>query len=264
MFQFVPFVLISGSLLLAFPAAAAIDADLLQQALAKSLPLKAVNALAKIPDSGSKLLAARSYYRSQSTLDKHWSWTEAQIVAYEGSPEQKVLLADIARIADHFGAANPGYSLYMNMKVRSLDKQIDSWNSNSSVAVAAGNLLTALENDPNIIFAADNIKLPDQLKVWLSGHAPNPSPNLAAPGLSAHGQMHAIDFQISKNGNLIAQANSAEIESIWRAQGWDVKLKTSITAVGPAFEGPLTSPNEPWHYSYTPTHEVSGHVDISP
>ena len=264
MFQFIPHVLLSCSLMLAFPAIAAIDAEVLQQALAKSLPLKAVDALANIPDPGRKLLAARSYYRSQSTLDKHWSWSEDQIIAFEGSPEQKVLLADIALIADHFATANPGYSLYMNMKVRSLDKQIVSWNTNASVAAAAGNLLSALENDPNIILNADNAKLPDQLKAWLSGHAPNPSPNLAAPGLSAHGQMHAIDFQISKNGSLIAQANSAEIDSIWRAQGWSAKLKASITAAGPAFEGPLTSPDEPWHYNYTPHHEADEHVQTSP
>ena len=111
---------------------------------------------------------------------------------------------------------------------------------------------------------ADSQNLPDQLKAWLGTHAPVPSPNLAAPGLSAHGQMHAIDFQISQNGSLVAQANSADIDSVWRAQGWDVKLKASIAAAGPAFEGPLTSPDEPWHFSlFTRPWEITGHVQIS-
>ncbi len=86
---------------------------------------------------------------------------------------------------------------------------------------------------------ADNTKLPEQLKTWLGTHAPNPSPNLAAPGLSAHGQMHAIDFQISKNGRLVAQADTAKIDSVWRAQGWDVKLKASHCRRRTGLRGPV-------------------------
>jgi len=255
--------LLAFCLLQAGTAGASADPAALQQALAASLPEKAVNALESIPEPGRKLLAARSYFRSLAVIDKRWSWSEKQIAAFEGSPEQKALLADIARIADHFGAANPGFGLFTNTRVRSLDEQLASWNSNASVGAAAVNLLAALESDPGMALGTDNPKLPEQLKAWLGRHAPVPSPNLAAPGLSAHGQMHAIDFQISKNGSLVAQANSADIESVWRAQGWDVKLKASIAAAGPAFEGPLTSPDEPWHFSYSPDHEASGHVQIS-
>ncbi|MFZ9311388.1 MAG: hypothetical protein ACO24O_07810 [Arenimonas sp.] len=246
------------------PPLLAIDAVVLQQALSQNLPEPAVKALTAIPDPGRKLLAARSYYRSQAGLEKRWSWSEAQIAAYEGSPGQKALLADIARIDAHFRTANPGYSLYSNTKVRSLDKQIASWNENASVGTAATNLLAALTADPNVHVDAGNAKLPVQLKSWLGAHAPSPSPNLAAPGLSAHGQMHAIDFQISQGGNIIAPADSSKVAPIWRGQGWDAKLKASIAAAGPAFEGPLTSPDEPWHYSYSPAHEETGHVEISP
>jgi hypothetical protein len=246
------------------PAPAAIDAAPLQRVFEESLPEQAADALARIPDPGRKLLAARAYYRSQADLGKRWSWSETQIAAFEGSPGHKSLLADIARVNDHFSITNPGFGLYTNTQVRSLDKQIASWNVNVSVGVAAANLLSALESDAGMALEAGNPSLSLQLKAWLRKYKPEPSPNLAAPGLSAHGQMHAIDFQVSKAGTLIAQANSADIESIWRAQGWDVKLKASVASAGPAFEGPLSSPDEPWHYTYTPTHESTGYADISP
>lgn len=242
----------------------AADADLVQETLAQALPETVVQTLAAIPDTGRKLLAARSYFRSQASLEKRWSWTDAQITAYEGSLEQKQLLADIARINEHFGAVNPGYALYTNTKVRSLDKQITAWNENASVGVAAAQLMAALASDTTLNLSAENPHRAAQLNSWLASHTPHPGPNLAAPGLSAHGQMHAIDFQIAQGTRVIAPADSALVETIWRAQGWDAKLQASITAAGPAFEGPLTSPDEPWHYSYSPAHEVSGHVDISP
>lgn len=249
--------------LMAAANASAADSLILQQALAKLVPEKAASALAEIPDPGRKLLAARSYLRSHADLEQRWSWSESQIAAYEGSPEQKALLADIARIAEHFSAANPGYSVYTNTQVRSLDKQLAAWNSNASVATAASNLLLALENETSIRISAGNPALPEQLKAWLGSHSPKPSPNLAAPGLSAHGQMHAIDFQIAKAGVLIAPADSSKVDSVWRSMGWDLKLKASINAVGVAFAGPLTSPDEPWHYRYTPGNKEPGNAVIS-
>jgi hypothetical protein len=251
------------ALMAAAVSASAADSQILQQALATLVPEKAANALAKIPDSGRKLLAARSYLRSHASLDQRWSWNESEIAAYEGSADQKALLADIARIAEHFNAANPGYSLYTNTQVRSLDKQLAAWNSNGSVAVAASNLLLAMENEARISISTGNPKLPEQLKAWLGAHSPKPSPNLAAPGLSAHGQMHAIDFQITKAGALIAPADSSKVDTIWRSMGWEAKLKASIAAVGLRFAGPLTSPDEPWHYSYTPGNKEPGNAVIS-
>lgn len=229
----------------------AADSTVLQNALAKNLPVMAADALAEIPDPGPKLLAARSYYRSLAHLDSRWSWDEAKIAAFQDSSEQRALLAEIDRVAQHFSQNNPGYALYANTNVRSLDQQISSWNSNASVITAGESLLASLANESSMPLTAENTKLPEQLKTWLGAHVPNPSPNLAAPGLSAHGQMRAIDFQIEKNGVLIAPADTDKVDSIWRAQGWDAKLKASIIEAGPAFQGPLVSPDEPWHYTYT-------------
>jgi hypothetical protein len=38
-----------------------------------------------------------------------------------------------------------------------------------------------------------------------------------------------------KDGAIYAGANSRQVESIWRAEGWDEKLKASIAAAGPSF-----------------------------
>ena len=56
-----------------------------------------------------------------------------------------------------------------------------------------------------------------------------------------------------KDGRIYAGANSKQLESVWRVEGWDRKLKASMEAVGPSFFGPLTDPDEPWHYDYAPS-----------
>lgn len=257
-------VLLAVALMTAASQVPAIDPVVLQNALAKNLPARAADALDGIPEPGPKLLAARSYYRSSARLDSLWSWDEVRISAYQGTPEQIAMLDEIERISRHFADSNPGFTLYANTRVRSLDEQISSWNGNASVAAAGAALLAALAGDPSIQVSAENGELPAQLKIWLSAHVPKPSPNLAAPGLSAHGQMRAIDFQIEKNGSLIAPADTAKVDSVWRAQGWDVKLKASIIQSGPEFQGPLLSPDEPWHYTYTPEHMEPTPDETSP
>lgn len=51
-------------------------------------------------------------------------------------------------------------------------------------------------------------------------------------------------------GHIYAGASSKQVESVWRAEGWDQKLKASIENAGPSFSGRLTNPDEPWHYDY--------------
>ena len=87
---------------------------------------------------------------------------------------------------------------------------------------------------------------------WIKSFRPSRRARLAAPGLSRHGRARAIDFQIKKDGEIIAGTSAGDIETSWRAEGWDEKLKASIEAAGPSFRGPLTSPDEPWHYDYEP------------
>jgi hypothetical protein len=241
---------------LAGSQAKAAEAQTLQQLLTEATPALTHKALDAIPDVGRKLLAARSYMRSQASLEARWSWDEVQIAAFEGSAEQKALLAEIKQVAEHFSATNPGFSLYANTQVRSLDKQITAWNGNASVGAAASSLLSAY----NIEFS-DTAVSPQQLKNWLVAHKPQTTASLAAPGLSAHGQMHAIDFQVQKDGIFIAPADTTKVESVWLAEGWGKKLQASIMAAGADFHGPLQSPDEPWHYNYMPNSETTTHSD---
>jgi len=228
------------------------DAVTLDAVLAELAPPPSGDALAQIPDPGRKLLALRSYLRFGAKIADHWSWTDDQIEAFEGSPEQQALAAEIAAVNTHFSEANPGYEIYVHATVRSLDDQLASWNRNASVGTGAEEIMTAYE----AAFGEDGLEPEaidgETLGTWLRAFTPSKRANLAAPGLTLHGRAGAIDFQVMKDGSIHAGANSAEVESVWRAEGWDEKLKASLEAAGPSFSGPLTNPDEPWHYDYTP------------
>jgi hypothetical protein len=247
------------ALLVLWPAGRAIGEHTisLDAVLAEIAPPPSDQALVKIPDPGRKLLALRSYVRSGAKIADRWSWTEEQIKAFQGSPEQKALLAAIAAVNEHFKAANPGYEIYVHGTVRSLDDQLASWNKNESVGAGAEEILAAYK----ATFGEDGLK-PEginlkRLEAWLRGFMPSKRANLAAPGLTLHGRASAIDFQVMKDGRIYAGANSKEVESVWRAEGWDQKLKASMEAAGPSFSGPLTNPDEPWHYDYAPPPPVA-------
>jgi hypothetical protein len=239
-------------ILTAWVPAKAADGDPLDVLVAALAPPPANEALSAIDDPGRKLLALRSYIRAGSKLAERWSWTDAEIKAFEGSPEQQALLAAVAAVSAHFADTNPGHAIYANTKVRSLDVQIRNWNSNESVGVAGAEILEAWRQAFGADPAAYTTLPPDKVRTWLSGFTSSKRAGLAAPGLTEHGQALAIDFQVMKDGAIIAGADTKTIETVWRAQGWDVKLKESMTAAGPAFNGPLVSPDEPWHYRYDP------------
>jgi len=220
--------------------------------LTKLAPPPSGEALSQIPDPGRKLLALRSYVRYGAKIADRWSWTKEQIKAFDGSPEHQALLAEIAAVSKHFGAANPGYEIYVHGTVRSLDEQLASWNNNDSVRAGAEEILAAYK----AAFGADGLE-PAKIDVkrlgtWLRGFKPSKRANLAAPGLTLHGRARAIDVQVMKEGRIYAGANSKQLKSVWRAEGWDEKLKASMEAVGPSFSGPLADPDEPWHYDYAP------------
>jgi hypothetical protein len=241
----------------AFPVRA-VEGEPLDALIAALAPEPANEALSAIEDPGRKLLALRSYIRAGSKLAERWSWTDAEIKAFEGSPQQQALLDAVAAVSAHFAEANPGHAIYANTKVRSLDVQIRNWNSNESVGAAAAEILDAWRQAFGADAAAYPSLPPEKVRAWLSGFTSTKRAGLAAPGLTEHGQALAIDFQVMKDGAIIAGADMKLIETVWRAQGWDVKLKESMTAAGPAFSGPLVSPDEPWHYRYDPKALAAG------
>ena len=228
----------------------AFETEELNAALATIAPAPSDQALKQIPDPGRKLLALRSYLRIGSKIAERWSWTDAEISEFQGSAAQQALLAEIAAVNEHFKAANTGYSLYVHNTVRSLDEQIAKWNANESVGVGGEEIFAAFLAE----FGGRDLNPDDQtvdaMASWLRSFQPSKRASLAAPGLTLHGRANAIDFQVMKDGAIHAGADVKQLETVWRAEGWDQKLKASMDAVGPSFSGPLSNPDEPWHYDY--------------
>ncbi len=212
------------------------------------------SAVAQIKGEGPKLLALRSYLRAGPQLSERWSWTEQQIAAYEDSLERQALQLEIERVRAAFAKANPGFELYVNPAVRSIDDQIEKWNSSDSVTEAGARLLgdvEALLTSPNFP-TRDAQRARQTLEAFLKAYVPEPTPTVAAPGLSPHGQMRAVDFQVEREGRTVAGPDSRTVDSVWQNQGWARKLETAVHAATDKFVGPLASPREPWHYTYTP------------
>ena len=240
--------LVAGALLalalLAVPARAGGDDAV--AALAATLPEKAQGALARIDARGRRLLALKAYLRSARSLDARWSWTEAEIAAYVASPAHAEALDAVAAVTKAFEEKNPGYSLYVNTNVRSLDEQIAKWNRNASVGAAAEELEAAFADWSKANEKAGEAKL----RAFLAGFRPEATVAIAAPGLSPHGRARAFDFQVARQGAILVAASTKIIEEVWDEDGWTEKLRQAVKASGMPFEGPLERPREPWHYEY--------------
>jgi hypothetical protein len=223
-------------------------------AVAAQMDPRVAQTLVRLDGTGKQLLALRSYVRSAAHLAERWSWTQEQIAAFEGSPEQLNLRHEIDQVSKAFTRNNPGFELYVNPQVRSLGTQIAHWNSNESVTAAAVEILAAaraLIASPG--FPADRPERAREVfRAFLSDHTPMPAPTIAAPGLSLHGQMRAIDFHVYRNGRGVAGPSTSAIATDWEAAGWAARLNAAIQAAGNRFVGPLASSSAPWHYIYVP------------
>jgi hypothetical protein len=223
-------------------------------ALAAQMDPRVAQTLVRLDGTGRQLLALRSYLRSASHLAERWSWTQEQIAAFEGSAEQRNLRHEIDQVRAAFTRDNPGFELYVNPQVRSLDTQIAHWNGNESVTAAAEDILVAAQAliaSPD--FPADRPeRARETFRAFLADATPMPVPTIAAPGLSLHGQMRAIDFQVHKDGRVVAGPSARTIAADWEAAGWAARLDAAVRAASDKFVGPLTSPSAPWHYTYVP------------
>ncbi|MET0534395.1 MAG: hypothetical protein ABW171_09240 [Steroidobacter sp.] len=217
-----------------------------------TLPAHAVQALEDIEGTPRKLLAARSYLRAGDNLRTRWSWTAEQIKAHTKSAEYRALLAETENVRRRFEAQNPGYTLYANTEARSLELQISRYNSNRSVERAANQLhKSALaEMQKSAYESPSEAQSVQRFEKFLTGWRPPTAAALAAPGISRHGQLRAIDFQIMKDGAIVAPTETATVKRNWDTPGWTEKLR--VAAEGGKFRGPLQSPYEPWHYEYDP------------
>jgi hypothetical protein len=242
------------ALMLASPAQASKAAGEARQAAwvaeaSAGLEQPVIDALQSIVGIDRRLLALRSYLRAGDALSARWSWSQERLSIYPSTPEGKAAAVDIDAVAAAFTAANPDFSLHVNRQVRSLEVQIAHWNENASVGAAAAALVAHLERRFSDHHAPLN---GDELRRVLIDWRPNSAAALAAPGLSAHGQGRAYDFQVEHDGQIIAGANAATAHRRWDAAGWTLKLHAAVNAAGNHFVGPIQSPYEPWHYAYTP------------
>jgi hypothetical protein len=195
-----------------------------------------------------QLLALRRYLRTGGAkLIANWPWT----VAEQKTTYSKVIedLLDAARITKAaFEKANPGYTLGFT-RARDLDRQAYLWIDNDSVKLASSGLwndarteLTKASYIPN-----PGTEAAERFATFLSKAVVRPEPTNAAPGLSDHGQMKAVDFYVDKNGKRVADIKKNSIGSQWHATGFDKQLK--LATQGTVLVGPLRAPYEPWHYS---------------
>lgn len=224
---------------------------------AQDLRPEAQSALHRIHGTPRQLLAARAYLRAEDNLAARWSWSDVEIARFERSPEHVSLLAEIDRVRRRFERENTGYTLYANTQVRSLDLQLDRWNENAGVERTAAHLHRAAREE---LSRSDYSAVPDARSLdsfarFLRAWRPPVAAPLAAPGLSLHGQLRAIDFQVMRAGKIVAGTQIAAVRTIWEGQGWRRKLQDAVA--DSAFVGPLRFPNEPWHYEYAPPSRYS-------
>jgi hypothetical protein len=211
---------------------------------------RALATLSRVNGLDRRLLALRAYLRAGDTLAARWSWSQQQLAAYPSTPEGIAAAADIDTVERAFASANPGYRARANRLPRSLEQQLDHWNQNRTVAKVGAQLAAALSRQFPATAVPDAAALRSALISWIPPFA---AP-LAAPGLSAHGQGRAFDFQIEQDGRPIAGFDAVSARQQWDAAGWTQKLQTAVIASGKPFIGPLQSPYEPWHYAYVPAH----------
>lgn len=249
---------------LSMPVAGADDVPTYLAAVTRTLDPRAAQVIGRLDGTGRQLLAARSYLRNADRLASDWSWTDQQIADYQCSPARQALDAEVDRVRREFEAGNPGFTLFVNPEVRSLDVQIDYWNSYVSVAEAANELLVSTKSflASGTIPGAGTDAGRDSFAAFLLAYMPERVTPLAAPGLSPHGQMRAVDFQIVRGEEIVAGPDTKTIEGDWLRSGWRDKLAAAVIASGAAFAGPLEQPDEPWHYTYRgPDIRPSGSCD---
>ena len=207
---------------------------------------RAVAALQQVAGAERRLLALRAYLRAGASLAERWTWSQEQLSAYASTAEGKAAATDLNAVIAAFESANPGFTLRVNRMPRSLAVQLVHWNENRSVGIAATALASALDRQFAGIVAPDARALRAALMNW----TPRVAATLAAPGLSAHGQARAFDFQIEHDGKVVAAIDAASARRQWDQAGWTARLHAAVGAAGNRFSGPLSTPYEPWHYTY--------------
>ena len=164
--------------------------DAYMRAAAADVAPEQREALGRIPEEARRLLALRGYLRSGGDAMSRWAWSRERIESYEKSSEYAAALAEVDKIRREFEASNPGYTLRVNTKVRSLDEQLSKWNETESIKRAGEELLARAREEVAGASYSDDAKASDvrRFENFLRGASTRATPTLAVPGLSPHGQ----------------------------------------------------------------------------
>lgn len=235
-------------------------------------------------DPSSWYLAIWRYSHTMGTSDQgylnfrmKWAWTSEDVQKYMSSEDGKKLKERIAAVSKNFQQQTglSGYTLDHASLERTLDTQISLWKGNWSVAKLGPQLVTKL----NAALVAGKYPDPptdDSLAKFykaLRGTTLDPvanpnnpkktysTPTNAAPGMSDHGRLSAIDFIVKQNGKAVVGTATAQIDK-WKEKvegrvSYAEGLKAAVTKLNSdagttIFDGPLAAPEEPWHYIYIP------------
>jgi hypothetical protein len=179
-----------------------------------------------------------------------WTWSEVEERAYETTEMAAFVNGEISKVTNQFALTNRGHRLGTS-PMRSLKAQIRLWNGNAHVRnVGLGLKKAAIIELAKKTYprSPDLASIMSFLSFIRSCHLVDQLTS-AVPGTSDHGQMRAVDFVIlDTRGNLVAGTDTSSIATQWHAPGWHVKLNDAILKSRSAFDGPLKSPYEPWHY----------------
>ncbi len=228
--------------------------DRYMDAATETLDPRVQEALERIPQRDRRLAAMKYYMRHRDQIDDRWAWTAAQVREYRGSDDYRQAMRDIDSVRAEFERENPGYSLSVTTRVRTLRAQLASWNRVASVGRTARELMDltrwmlcdscwpAQPDGPGLRMFED----------FLVGSETDAQPTVAVPGYSLHGRGHAYDFRVVRGRRLVAGPSTSSIPGRWDAAGWTEKLNRAVTDACDRFDGPLDDPYEPWHYEYMP------------
>ncbi|MBC8145267.1 MAG: hypothetical protein H7X80_06745, partial [bacterium] len=164
---------------------------------AKRLDARMQGALSHIPDDGRRLLAIKYYARRAGSIDGLWALTANQIKRHQGSKYHRTAIAHVEAIKLRFAKDNPGYYLKVNTDVRSLENQIELWNSVGSTANAGDGILSAAAralDDSTAWPATPATRDVARFASMIASTRVSRSPTAAVPGFSLHGTGRAFDF----------------------------------------------------------------------
>jgi hypothetical protein len=197
-------------------------------------------------------MALRRYLRYQDQkgatgIHDNWAWTARDAEQKLKLEPAKGLIAKAETVLRNFAAHNKGYTLALS-PLRSLAKQVELWNKNTDVqnigTTVKAEMLKELGQEKYVSPPTDaNIK---DFATKLLQRQIKPEPGNAAPGLSAHGQMRAVDFVVMSGSTTVATTDTSTSQNVWRDKGWAGKLADEATSAG--LKGPLLIPDEPWHW----------------